>query len=301
MREPCADCWSLNTQEKIVETGTKLQQARIGKGLTLADISNATKMSSHVLQLIETNNFARLPGGLLTRGYLRAFAREVGLNPEQIVNEYRAECESPSVEDEPFTLRPSYEDKEPGIRHAGLMLIIGFAILMYFAYPKPVQETEIAQETAEVDGDAAPAITAAIASSAHTTQIAPSSVAAADSEGLQIDLRPETECWLSAVADGRLVLYRLMHGGERETINARDEILLRVGDAGALAYFVNGRVGRSLGAPGEAVSIRITSDNSSTWVTNEARRPLADDINGTGEPAVGVQENLSSTRQATGI
>lgn len=300
MCEPCADCWSLSTQENIVEVGTKLQQARIGKGLTLAHISNETKMSRHVLQLIETNDFARLPGGLLTRGHLRAFAGEVGLNPEDIVNEYRAKFESASAEDEPFKLRPSYQDTEPGIRHPGLTLILGFAILIYFTYPKPVQERsemEIAQETAYVD--AATAITTAVAAPAHTTQIAASVAAVA--EGLQIELRPQAECWLSAVADGRLVLYRLMQAGERETINARDHILLRVGDAGALTYFVNGRVGRSLGSPGEAVSIRITNDNSSTWVINEARRPVADDINGGREPAAGVQEILSSTRQATGI
>jgi cytoskeleton protein RodZ len=292
------------TQENIVEIGTKLQQARIGKGFTLTHISNVTKMSSHVLQLIETNDFARLPGGLLTRGYLRAFASEVGLDPEEIVHEYRAEFESASAEDEPFKLRSSYQDKEPGIRHAGLMLIIGFAILIYFAYPRPVQrpsEMEIAADTAEIDVDGARAISTAVAASAHSAQIAPPPVAAADSEGLQIELRPQAECWLSAVADGHLVLYRLMQGGERETINARDEILLRVGDAGTLTYFVNGEGGRSLGASGEAVSIRITSDNSATWLTNEARRRPADDINGAGESATEAQEIISSTRQATGI
>lgn len=99
--------------------------------------------------------------------------------------------------------------------------------------------------------------------------VGPSPLTAADTEGLQIELRPHAACWVSAIADGRVVIYRLMQSGERATIDAHDDIQLRVGDAGALTYFVNGRAGRSLGGPGEAVTVHITSDNSATWLTKE--------------------------------
>lgn len=261
--------------------GTKLQQARIDSGFTLADIAQVTKMSSHVLQLIEANEFSRLPGGLLTRGYLRAFASEVGLDPEAIVNEYRAEFEIVPVEDEPFKLRGSYQEPEAGARRAAFALVIGLAAIVYFAFLRPTQRPDgmDASGTGEVAAvHAAAAISQAVAPAPHADMSGRSPVNAAASEGLQIELRPEAECWLSAVADGQLVLYRLMQEGERETINARDEILLRVGDAGALTYSINGGAGRSLGAPGEAVTVRITSDNLASWVTNEPSRPAADDI-----------------------
>jgi cytoskeleton protein RodZ len=257
----------------MVEIGTTLQQARIGQGLTLAHISSVTKLSSHVLQLIEANEFDRLPGGLLTRGYLRAFASEVGLEPEEIVSDYRAQFESASVENDLFKLRTSYQDTKSSASHAGVMLIIGLAIMIYFVYPGPVPratDMDMAADTADVDMGGATAISTAVAASApRAAQSASSPVAAADSDGVQIELRPHAECWLSAVADGRLVIYRLMQAGEHATINARDEILLRVGDAGALTYFVNGEVGRSLGDEGEAVSVRITSDNSGSWLTHD--------------------------------
>jgi len=281
-----------------VEVGAKLQQARIRRGFTVAHISNVTKMSSHVLLLIEAGDFERLPGGLLTRGHLRAFASEVGLNPEEIVNEYRAEFEGASHDQEPFKLRTSCQDKEFSVPHAGLMLIIGLMILIYFLYPAPVArptEVEIGAGTAQ-----ATTISTDAAAPARSVRIAPLHVASADWAGLQIELQPQAECWLSAVADGRQVIYRLMQAGERETINARDEILLRVGDADALTYFVNGGVGRSLGAPGEAVSVRITSDNAAEWLTNEARRPRTGDINGFGEPVRDAQ-GIISRRQVTGI
>lgn len=257
-----------------MEIGTKLQQARINRGFTLAHMTNVTKLSSHVLQLIETSDFARLPGGLLTRGHLRAFANEVGLDPEEIVKEYRARFESASPEEEPLKLRSSYQEPEAGVPRAASMLMIGLAIVLYFVFLSPAQrpaESEISADTAEVDFNEAGTSNTVVAASVQSARPGPLS-ATDEPERVQIEVRPTGACWVSAVADGRLVIYRLMQDGERQTIDARNEIVLRVGDAGAFAYSVNGGAGRSLGAPGEAVSVRITSDNSATWLTNDPSR-----------------------------
>lgn len=57
-----------------------------------------------------------------------------------------------------------------------------------------------------------------------------------------------------------------MQPGERATVDARDEILVRVGNAGALAYLINGEPGRQLGRLGEVVTVRITKGNYDTWL-----------------------------------
>jgi cytoskeleton protein RodZ len=275
-----------------VDIGAKLQRARISRGCTLAQISNATKLSSHVLQRIETGDFDQLRGGLLTRGYLRAFASEVGLDPEEVVSEYRAEFERTPPEDEPFKLRSSYEETDARAPGVALMLTIALAVIIYFAFVKPAQrpsEMDTVAEHAAIDVDAAPTIEHAVAPAQRAQPGGQPPVAAA-SEGLRIELRPHTECWVSATADGRLVIYRLMQGGERETIDALQEIVLRVGDAGALAYVVNGGAGRSLGASREAVTVRITSDNAATWLTKEP-----------AGPAAGTPETIASTPHITGI
>ena len=236
-------------------------------------------MPLHVVQQIEAGRFDELPQGIFTRGYLRAFAREVGLDPEEIVGEYRREFERSSPGDESLKLRKSYADTDARTSGAALMLTIALAAIAYFAFMRPAAtppETNTAVETAAIDVvDASPAIEHAVAP-AQTGQPAVTSPAGAkDVEGLRLELRPKADCWVSATVDGRLVIYRLMHGGEQETIDAVQEILLRVGDAGALAYAVNGGTGRSLGAPGEAVTVRITTDNAATWLTKEPGQPAA--------------------------
>lgn len=270
-----------------MDIGTTLQQARIARGLSLADISSTTKMSAPVLQRIEEGSFDQLPGGLLTRGYLRAFAREVGLDPEKIVNEYRAEFERTAPEDEPFQLpRSSYQDSDARTHGGPLALIVALAVVLYFGWVRPSESpTPMATDAVvdAIDVDTTVTLENAVAPQRIGQPGEPSSAAAADSKMLRIQLRPRADCWVSATADGRPVIYRLMHGGELETITALDEIVLRVGDAGALAYVVNGRAGRVLGPSGEAVTVRITSDDVNAWV------------NTPGEPVTLTPGTISTT------
>src|SRR5712671_6425587 len=77
-----------------MDIGTGLRQAREARGITLAQLVISTKISPQNLRAIERNAFDLLPGGLFTRGFLRAYAREVGLDPEEIVRQYISEQET---------------------------------------------------------------------------------------------------------------------------------------------------------------------------------------------------------------
>ena len=70
-------------------------KGRERRGLSLAAVAAATKISVATLQAMERGDFARLPGGVFTRGFLRAYAREVGLDPEETVQHYLSQFEPP--------------------------------------------------------------------------------------------------------------------------------------------------------------------------------------------------------------
>ena len=76
------------------DIGSLLRQARETRGLTLRDIATTTKISMAALGAIERNDFARLPGGVFRRAYVKAFAAEVGLNADELVREYRERFET---------------------------------------------------------------------------------------------------------------------------------------------------------------------------------------------------------------
>ena len=68
--------------------GDKFRNAREKKELTLDQVSNVTKISSRMLKAIEEEHFDQLPGGVFNKGFIRAYAKHLGLNDEEAVNEY---------------------------------------------------------------------------------------------------------------------------------------------------------------------------------------------------------------------
>jgi cytoskeletal protein RodZ len=72
------------------EFGDKFRKAREKKELSLDDVSNVTKISSRMLQAIEEEHFDRLPGGVFNKGFIRAYAKHLGLNDEEAVTDYLA-------------------------------------------------------------------------------------------------------------------------------------------------------------------------------------------------------------------
>jgi len=70
--------------------GNKFRKAREAKKLSLDDVSNVTKIGTRMLQAIEEENFDQLPGGVFNKGFIRAYAKHLGLDSEEAVTDYLA-------------------------------------------------------------------------------------------------------------------------------------------------------------------------------------------------------------------
>jgi cytoskeleton protein RodZ len=67
--------------------------------------------------------------------------------------------------------------------------------------------------------------------------------------------------WVIATVDGKKTVNRLLQVGEQETLETGRDLVLTVGDAGAIVMTVNGAAARSLGRPGEAVTAYVNRTN----------------------------------------
>src|SRR5262245_17261247 len=68
--------------------GEELRNRREQRGISLAEISEATRIGTRFLKAIEADNFAVLPGGIFTRSFIRAYAKEVGMPEEEAMTLY---------------------------------------------------------------------------------------------------------------------------------------------------------------------------------------------------------------------
>jgi cytoskeletal protein RodZ len=249
------------------DIGSRIRQAREQRGLTIRDIADTTKISTSALNAIEHNEFARLPGGVFSRAYVRAFATEVGLDADELTREYRARFE---IETAAGPLPPRKADWFDRVRpFYGLPtvlvtvgILIGGSVILkraQIAHQSPDERSTLNAVEADLPEDTVP--TDERDATEEVAFAANAAVSEAGAQSLRLEIRLSGPCWVSAVADGERVVYRLMQAGERTLVEARSLITLRVGDAGAVAYSINGATGRPLGRNGEAVTVRITNDH----------------------------------------
>jgi cytoskeleton protein RodZ len=83
------------------DIGAHLREARERAGITLREVAAATKISVPVLEALERNDIGRLPGGIFVRAFVRAYARHVGLEPEDTVRRFVARFPDAAVEESP--------------------------------------------------------------------------------------------------------------------------------------------------------------------------------------------------------
>ncbi|MDE0829484.1 MAG: helix-turn-helix domain-containing protein [Vicinamibacterales bacterium] len=248
--------------------GERLRVAREARQASLRDIAATTKISVSALEAVEQSDLSSLPGGIFTRAFVRAYATEVGLDPEETVRDFVAEfkvrvAESTTSGSEARAHDPFQSQQR--IAGAGLTLVlIGLPVALLLAF-LGMRDTSVADDTVDSTPAAvveAPPSSARVEPSPRPIPTPPAeTLAVAADAPLTLVLRPSDECWVSLTIDGNLVFSRVMRPGESASYDADTEIILNIGDAGAFGFALNNRDGRSLGDSGEVVTATITPEN----------------------------------------
>ena len=90
-----------------------MKRQREERGVPLRRIADTTKISVSALEALERNDISRLPGGIFSRAFVRSYAIEIGLDPEQTVREFLVQFPHDSVTVGSPHVRQSYEDDAP--------------------------------------------------------------------------------------------------------------------------------------------------------------------------------------------
>lgn len=250
-------------RDPSADVGARLRAAREARNLELRDIASTTKISIGALEALEQNDFGPLPGGIFTRAFVRAYASEVGLDPEQTTRDFMAQAPADAAYD---AVRQFEDEQMPSARQMVetlfKLLIVGVPLAaLLFIGLRGMSSVSPGVEDGVAPVDAVPDPVPAPPAAPTEFEEAPAVL-----EPLAIVLRPRGESWVRLTVDGDLVLSRTMQAGEEESYEAGDEITLTIGNAGQFAFTINEEDGRSLGGPGEVVTARITHDNYRTYL-----------------------------------
>ena len=84
-------------EQAKTDFGVKMKRLREERGVSLRQIADSTKFSVGALEALERDDISRLPGGIYSRAFVRSYAIEIGLDPEQTVRDFMVQFPHDSV------------------------------------------------------------------------------------------------------------------------------------------------------------------------------------------------------------
>ena len=259
-----------------MDIGAQLRTAREAKQLSIGTLAERTRVPARTLAAIERNDQSALPPRPFGRGFVRTYAEEVDLDPERMVRDYFAQFPAQSAPQPAAISRNtpdvSWQPTSPwlgmGTAVAILLVVVAAAVVLGRRSENPREPGSVGTTGAAAvspSGTATPATPQPLARpETSAPAAAPAATPPASSGAINVVLSMSRPCWVAATVDGRRTIYRILQSGERETLVAERELTLRFGDAGAVAWTINGRDAGTPGASGAVRDVRINPKNAAT-------------------------------------
>ena len=270
--------------------GDNLKREREMRGVSLDEISAATRIATRFLQAIENEEWNQLPGGVFNRGFVRAVAHYLGLDEENTVAEYAL-----AVDDRPSV--PVWTGRPPAVVPdrpwlAWIFTVVAIVALAaggWFATrrilawraarraaqsaPPPLAGTPPDATTDATRGatkdaiqELPPSNTPAVVSTDVATGSVPAARApgvpstAADTAPMELKIETVRKTKMTVEADTARVFEGTVKAGENRTFSAKERFQISARDAGALVIQLNGRTLAPIGPLGHAGKVTLTRE-----------------------------------------
>jgi cytoskeletal protein RodZ len=268
---PAASCRVATVVEPV---GERLRKAREAQELSLGTIAQATKISVTALTALERGDVTRLPGGIFGRSFVRAYALEVGLDPDAIVRDFIAEVAEAERDSARRLIQAPItpDDREFAARQRRALVllrrtVIVLAVLALLGLIWGVWAWRSGGDDSGVPSGLDVAPLEAPPPTSPAVQLPEAPVPPAQAAALlRVTVRVSADCWIRATADGLVVHERQLSAGQAERFTAQRELVLDVGNAGAVTWTINDRDAKPLGAAGQRQVVRLTLDNYESYL-----------------------------------
>jgi transcriptional regulator with XRE-family HTH domain len=254
---------------ELASFGEELRREREIRGISLKEISDSTKISKRFLEAIERNDHRTLPAPVFTRGFVREYARYLGLNSDEIVTRYNYAAagddrieksahlerlvELQTTGREPLPKKgipPPYARIDRSV-YVLLIIIVALAGLTWWA----VKHKQAIAQAAGFESTVPPK-PRRTRSPAATPKLVTATSEAPQMMRLSIDVTDDS--WVTLDADGKTVINDELLHGQHRTVEAKDSFHFRtVGNAAGLRLALNDVPLPPLGRDGQVIHDRV--------------------------------------------
>lgn len=261
---------------ELASFGEELRREREIRSISLKEIADSTKISKRFLEAIERNDHKTLPAPVFTRGFVREYARYLGLSVEEMVNRYnfaaagddriektahleRLVAPPPPLAERPQVKRgipPAYARIDRSV-YVLIAIVIALGAVSYWAfkYKRSHLDVDRPETTTAVAMPSPPPVTRPPAAPSVATATA---VEPAGTTRLQLAIELTRDSWINLEADGKTVVNEEMHEGDKRTFEASESFRFRtIGNAGGLTLHLNDTLVAPLGRRGQVIHERV--------------------------------------------
>lgn len=267
--------------------GEFLRQQREGKNISIEELATRTRIGVRFIKLIEENQFDQLPNPVSAKGFLRSYARCLGLEEAAILSRFSQTVQSPETsaasgteEKVPSYIQRKQPDRLPFPLWAALAVVGVIVLFLVLAFlmpknkevaPPPPPEEILSDEPVPPEPSPIPpppeggGVSSSEPPSSPSPAPTPSSAANPPPPSqesfipLVLLIEAVEPSWVHATLDGTEIKEALLQAGESIRWEAKEKFALTVGNAGGVRLFLDGRELGSLGPSGKVVRREIVA------------------------------------------
>lgn len=227
--------------------GEKLRAAREERGISISEVAEQTRIAPMYIECIENDNFKPLPGGIFNKGFVKSYARFIGLDEQEALQDYSrqmAQSEGPTHQDEVRSYRPEVltddrasQSSLSTILFAGLILaLVTGAIYMLVSYLRSEpSDTTVTMNSNVSSPDQAPGQQEPAASPTASGDVP-------TMQNLRVEFRSTEPISLRATSDGK-TSENIVTPGTAQTFEPKQNLKLSYAKslASAAQLFINGK------------------------------------------------------------
>ncbi len=258
----------------MASIGQDLKRERELRGISLNEIADSTKINIRFLRALEEDRFDILPEQFFTKGIIRTYAKYLGLDEQGVINTYLESLGTQAMQEKSAgenkdrsSEGPNTPPKEKRIFLLFVLIVVivlSLIIIMYFVFRKeespPPNMSKIKSTPQKIQ---------------EKPRLKPPVIQEEpeiEQEELNLEIIVQQETWIEIFADQEMLETGIKYPGDRLQLKALREFLIHIGNAGGIAYTINGKEGIKFGDSGTVKrDIQITLENYNDFLVEKEK------------------------------
>lgn len=250
--------------------GEHLKREREMRGVSLNEISAATRIGTRFLEAIENDRWNELPGGAFNRGFIRSIARYLGLDEDGLVAEYSLETSGSANVREASQFVKAGRNWRPAVVAAAILFaLLAGAVLVHHFFGARIMALVHGRRPATASTASSKPASPNVPASTFAQTSAPTEAATAESKApdpapggtLALSVKVEKPSYLKVVADGQTIFHGRVRASYSHNFEARSTLEIFSSRASGVRLNLNGQNVPFPPTPGKMAHIELSKSD----------------------------------------